>query len=69
MSHYYKRKSTKSRLDNNDTNTCWNCGKPEYHAKDYQAPNKKKEKIIKLELENHIINKLYSILDENHISF
>ncbi|KAG5576687.1 hypothetical protein H5410_056821 [Solanum commersonii] len=58
----------KSKLDNSNTDTCWNCGKTRHHARDYRAPNKKKDKINMLELEYETKNKLYSILDENQTS-
>jgi len=69
--HYYKRKSKKSRkskLDNSNTDTCWNCGKTGHHARSCWAPNKKKDNINMLVLEDEIKNKLYLILDENQTS-
>ncbi|KAG5595162.1 hypothetical protein H5410_036394 [Solanum commersonii] len=66
--HYYKRKYKKSKLDNSNTNTCWNFGKIGHRARDCRAPNKTKDKINRLELEDEIKNRLYSILDESQTS-
>lgn len=44
------------------------CGKHGCNAKDNHAPNKRKDTITRLELQDNIINKLYSILNKNHNS-
>lgn len=43
---------------------CWRCEKIEHQNKEYQATNKRKEKINMLDFEVEVKNKLCSILKE-----
>lgn len=61
---------TKENIDQliKNINLCWNCGKHGHHANYNQDPNKKKDTINRLGLEDNIINKLHSILKKTYIT-